>query len=205
VASEAEKIVDLYQRHAHEWAAGRGNNLFETPWLDRFLTLLAPQASILDIGCGSGEPIARYFIEKGYEVIGVDSSPTLIDLCKAHFPYREWIVADMRMLSLGRAFAGILAWDSFFHLCPTDQRRMFPICRAAHRPDVHERPIGGRGYRHLPGRAALPCQLGLCGISLAARSEWLRCRIARRRGPYLRQPYHLARATQIVAHRCEAK
>jgi hypothetical protein len=36
----------------------------------------------------------------------------------------------MRTLALGRRFAGILAWDSFFHLCPDDQRRMFPIFRA---------------------------------------------------------------------------
>ena len=35
----------------------------------------------------------------------------------------------MRTLSLNRCFSGILAWDSFFHLCPEDQRRMFPIFR----------------------------------------------------------------------------
>lgn len=36
-------------------------------------------------------------------------------------------MADMRTLSLGRSFDGILAWDSFFHLGHDDQRRMFPI------------------------------------------------------------------------------
>jgi trans-aconitate methyltransferase len=66
-------------------------------------------------------------MEKDYEVVGVDSSPALIDICQGHFPDREWIVADMRTLSLGRAFAGVLAWNSFFHLCPEDQRRMFSI------------------------------------------------------------------------------
>jgi len=35
----------------------------------------------------------------------------------------------MRTLSLGRKFNGVLAWDSFFHLCPEDQRLMFPIFR----------------------------------------------------------------------------
>jgi hypothetical protein len=33
----------------------------------------------------------------------------------------------MRELSLGRQFDGILAWDSFFHLRPEDQRGMFPV------------------------------------------------------------------------------
>ena len=33
----------------------------------------------------------------------------------------------MRSISLGRSFDGILAWDSFFHLNPDDQRRMFDV------------------------------------------------------------------------------
>ena len=36
----------------------------------------------------------------------------------------------MRKLALQRKFSGILAWDSFFHLCHDDQRRMFPVFRA---------------------------------------------------------------------------
>ena len=74
MASEAEKIIELYQRHAQAWACERGNHLFETVWLDRFLALMPRGAAIVDIGCGSAEPIARYFIEKGYDVTGVDSS-----------------------------------------------------------------------------------------------------------------------------------
>jgi hypothetical protein len=48
----------------------------------------------------------------------------------ADFPAGEWLVADMRGLALGRRFAGILAWDSFFHLCPSDQLAMFAVFRA---------------------------------------------------------------------------
>jgi trans-aconitate methyltransferase len=85
--------------------------------------------SILDAGCGSAEPIARYFIEAGYALTGVDSSPAMIGLCRSRFPRRTWVVSDMRTLSLGRRFEGILAWDSFFHLRQDDQARMFPIFR----------------------------------------------------------------------------
>ena len=35
----------------------------------------------------------------------------------------------MRKLALPRKFSGILAWDSFFHLCDGDQRQMFPVFR----------------------------------------------------------------------------
>jgi len=130
VDSSAERIIDLYQRHAGEWDKARGRHLFEKPWLDRFLALLRPRASILDLGCGSAEPIARYFIEQARHVTGVDSSSALINVCKSRFPDQTWIVSGMRTLSLTRRFDGILAWDSFFHLSPEDQPQMFSIFKS---------------------------------------------------------------------------
>jgi SAM-dependent methyltransferase len=130
MSSDADRIVSLYERHAAEWdRRRRPDAMLERAWLDRFAALLPPGAAILDIGCGSGQPIARYLLERGFPVTGVDSSPALIELCKRRFPDREWLVADMRTLSLGRTFQGLIAWDSFFHLSPEDQRRMFPIFR----------------------------------------------------------------------------
>ena len=124
---EADRIIGIYQRHAADWDRDRGRDLFEKAWLDRFTSLLTPRAPVLDLGCGSGEPIARYLIEKGCDVTGVDSSPALIDLCRGRFPHLNWVVADMRSLSLARRFDGILAWNSSFHLSPDDQRRLFPV------------------------------------------------------------------------------
>ena len=134
MSSPSERIVSLYQRYAIDWDRERGQCLVEKTWLDRLLALLPPRASILDMGCGAGEPIARYFVEKGHNVTGIDSSPTLIGMAKDRFPDQDWIVADMRTLSLDRRFDGILAWNSFFHLCPADQRRMFPIFRRYAKP-----------------------------------------------------------------------
>lgn len=126
---EAERIIGLYRRHARAWAEDRGTALLEGAWLDRFLALLPSGAAVLDIGCGSAEPIGRCLIENGHAVTGVDSSPELIAICEERFPDGDWRVADMRTLSLGRAFDGLLAWDSFFHLRLEDQRRMFPVFR----------------------------------------------------------------------------
>lgn len=70
--------------------------------------------------------MARYLIERGFAVTGVDASPAMIAFCRARFSDAEWIVADMRSLDLSRRFDGILAWDSTFHLGLDDQRAMFP-------------------------------------------------------------------------------
>jgi trans-aconitate methyltransferase len=77
-------------------------------------------------------PVAQYLAEQGLHVTGVDSSPTMISLCRKRLPDQEWIVADMRQLALGRRFDGILASDSFFHLDYDDQHRMFAILRTMH-------------------------------------------------------------------------
>ncbi len=126
---KSEDIVGLYQRRGREWAGDRGTKLYEKAWLDRFLALLPANATILDLGCGSGEPIGRYLIGNGCSLTGVDSSPELIAMCKESFPAQDWHTSDMRTFSIERYFCGILAWDSFFHLNHSDQRQMFSIFR----------------------------------------------------------------------------
>jgi len=136
VMSHATEIIGLYERHALAWDTERDRSLFERPWLDRFSELMPQRGSILDLGCGAGEPIARYFIEQGFRVTGVDASQAMIAKCQDRFPSQTWMVRDMRMLDLGFGFDGIIAWDSFFHLTQHDQRRMFSIFRRHARPNA---------------------------------------------------------------------
>lgn len=86
------------------------------------------------MGCGSGEPIAAHLVGCGYRMTGVDSSPSIIGMCRSRFPDHQWIVADMRTPNLDQKFDGIIAWDSFFHLMPEDQLAMFPIFRRHAKP-----------------------------------------------------------------------
>lgn len=136
-SEDAAAIIDLYQRRASDWIESRGRSvLFEKPWLDRFRALVPPAAPILDIGCGSAVPMSAYLIAAGHPVVGADSSPSMIDACRERFPAQQWIVADMRALALPGKFSGLLAWDSFFHLCPDDQRAMFAVFAAHAAPNA---------------------------------------------------------------------
>src|SRR5882724_11944601 len=120
----AKDIIDLYERNARHWdTARRASPLSENGWLDHFRLRIPPGGAILDIGCGGGEPIARYLIEHGLDVTGLDSSATMISLCQHRFPKCQWLVGDMRTMALGKTFQGVVAWDSFFHLMHDDQRR----------------------------------------------------------------------------------
>ncbi len=132
----SKKISALYERHATAFDRDRGTRLVERAWFERFRHVMPEGANVLDLGCGSGEPVARYLIEAGHRVTGVDSSPTLIGLCRSRFPEETWIAGDMCEVALSHRFGGIVAWNSFFHLTPDDQRAMFRIFGDHAEPDA---------------------------------------------------------------------
>lgn len=128
MSDPSDAIIQHYERHAVAWDGDRRRAVWnDKAWHDRFLARLQPGSHVLDLGCGGGHPVAANLVAAGMRVTGVDSSPTMIELCSHRLPEQTWICADMRSLSLGRTFHGILAWDSFFHLAPADQRSLFPV------------------------------------------------------------------------------
>jgi SAM-dependent methyltransferase len=127
----AKRIIGHYEQHALTWDRDRQNSPWnDKGWHDRFVEVLPKRAMVLDLGCGGGRPVAQHLAEAGLKVVGVDSSPAMISLCRSRLPDHEWIVADMRTLSLARRFDGILAWDSYFHLSYDDQKQMFDVFKA---------------------------------------------------------------------------
>lgn len=116
----------VYETHALAWDGQRNRSLFERAWLDRLLSRTAPGDAVLDVGCGAGEPIARYILERGRLVCGVDFAEPMLAIARSRFPEARWVHADMLHLELGEVFAGVIAWDSFFHLSPDEQRATIP-------------------------------------------------------------------------------
>lgn len=123
MAPDCRDPIDFYVDHADEFDAVRSRVLYERDWLDDFLAPVPPGGSILDLGCGAGEPMAGYLLERGFAVTGIDAAEPLLRLARSRYPQARWIQADMRTLDLGERFDAILAWDSFFHLPADAQRR----------------------------------------------------------------------------------
>ncbi len=128
-----EDIIPTYDRVGPSWAETRDRRLIEKRWIDRLLSV-APRhgarRSVLDLGCGAGHPVASYLAERGAEVTGVDAARSMIRLFQRALPEARAFHLDMRGLALGETFDAILAWDSFFHLAPEDQRAMFAVFAA---------------------------------------------------------------------------
>lgn len=120
-------ILKIYDESVDLYSSTRGRSLMEKKYLDHIIRLIPKNAHILDIGCGIGEPIAAYFSSQGLKVTGVDGSENMIKKAHELEPNSTWLVADMRNLDLQQTFDAVIAWDSFFHLSPEDQRKMFDI------------------------------------------------------------------------------
>lgn len=105
-----------YDLIAEGFAKMRDSFYMEQKFIDRFLEVLPKQASILDVGCGSGYPIASYIIDKGHRVTGLDSSEKLLAIAEKNCPSMQCILGDMRAIELKDTFDGIIEWWALFHI-----------------------------------------------------------------------------------------
>lgn len=121
-------VIEVYEENASFWAQERSKTKFlEKKFMEWILGHLSPGDQLLDLGCGSGFPIASFFLDKGIKVTGLDAASAMIKIANEDLPQGDWFVTDMRTLSLGRKFQAIIAWDSFFHLNFSEQEKMFPL------------------------------------------------------------------------------
>ena len=94
-----------YDAIAAEWDAARTSfHGSERRYLDRMLEGLPAHARILDLGCGTGRPMAEYLLERGHRITGVDQSEALLAIARSRFPEGEWIHSriDVMRFSIGR-------------------------------------------------------------------------------------------------------
>jgi ubiquinone/menaquinone biosynthesis C-methylase UbiE len=79
----------------------------------KFISLLKGK-KILDLGCGSGDH-SLYFKEKGFEVVPLDLSESMIELCKNRG--LNPVLMDIEELNFGsNAFDGIWSVTSLLHV-----------------------------------------------------------------------------------------
>lgn len=75
--------------------------------------------SVLDMTCGTGSQVF-YLTSKGYNVVGSDFSPALIEFAQKKNSCVKFIHGDMRTLKVEKFDAVITIWNAIGHLTKSD-------------------------------------------------------------------------------------
>ena len=118
-AHQTKPMQNAYDQIAEQWHSdSRGQ-----PYVDRVLSYvdlvlegLDSGAKVLDLGCGTGNPIARHIVEKGFSLVAVDQSEKMLEIARKIVPKAEFIHSDMISVQLADGFVAAIAWDSIFHV-----------------------------------------------------------------------------------------
>lgn len=113
-----------YDKIADGFAKMRDSFNTEKKYIDALIQYLPKKSHILDVGCGSGFPIAAYLIEQGFDVTGIDGSQELLNIAKSKCPKMRGLYGDVRTISLNETFDGIIEWWCLFHIPKPDHEKM---------------------------------------------------------------------------------
>jgi SAM-dependent methyltransferase len=138
-----------YERIAHIFISSRGQNHagVGARAVAEWSRMLQAGATILDLGCGPGVPIAETLIKSGFKVYGSDASPGMVSAFRNRFPGTPVQCAAVEESDLfGRSFEGVVAWGLLFLLEAETQRRVIAKIAAV-------LPKGGRFLFMAPSEA----------------------------------------------------
>lgn len=110
------ELKDTYNRIAGDWFKDHKEDAWWHNGADRFLALLPPHASILDVGCGAGIK-SKYFVSRGFHVTGIDFSDKLIDIATREVPEANFDVFDLYDLAkYPKTFDAVFALAVLLHV-----------------------------------------------------------------------------------------
>lgn len=115
--TEKESLVKKgYDKIAEEYQADR-HGFDHVKELEEFASLLPKNAKVLDVGCGAGVPVAKFLVDSGFEVVGVDFSENMLRLARKNMPQISFIRKDMAKLDFAdNSFDGLTAFYSIIHV-----------------------------------------------------------------------------------------
>ncbi len=118
---------DSYNKICDKWSEYRAKSRINTCIVE-FVKHLKPGARVLDIGCGSGYPIATYLSEQGFVVTGIDISEKMIEKAQAlNLKNADFWVEDILTFHPTGKYDAIIAFDSIWHVPQEQQRDVYRI------------------------------------------------------------------------------
>lgn len=114
-------------------------------WLRPIFDGLGPGAKVLDLGCGTGVPVARLLSQR-FRVTGVDLSDVMIRRARRGVPGAQFIRADMAEIAFPTgSFDGVVSFYAMIHLPVEEQPPLLRRIRSWLRPGGVLLAVSGHG------------------------------------------------------------
>jgi ubiquinone/menaquinone biosynthesis C-methylase UbiE len=137
--SSSDKTIEIvrlgYDRIAKRYLVEREKT---DNWneIEAFCSKLPSNAKILDVGCGTGIPIARYLIDRGFEIVGIDLSNEMVSIAQRKVPsgiFLQMNMTDMEFPS--ESFDGLISCYAVFHVPRNKHAAIFQSFYKILKPD----------------------------------------------------------------------
>ena len=118
-----------------EWSS---DHTVRLAWLNTLREAVPPPARVLDLGCGAGVPVARWLVDAGYTVTGIDISEGQITLARQFVPDATFVVGDMSTVLFDpAAFDAVVALYSITHVARDRHAELLRRIHSWLRPGGH--------------------------------------------------------------------
>ncbi|MBO0867087.1 MAG: class I SAM-dependent methyltransferase [Micromonosporaceae bacterium] len=132
---ERDVVRRGYDALSYHYRSDRADDGQYAPWLAGLHRLVPVAASILDLGCGCGIPVARFLAKAGHHVTGVDISEVQIGRARRLVPAATFIRADATAIELPPAsFDAVVCLYALIHMPLVEQPRLITRIAAWLRP-----------------------------------------------------------------------
>ncbi|MFZ9704170.1 MAG: class I SAM-dependent methyltransferase, partial [Bacilli bacterium] len=105
-----------YNTIAKQWQDVRNKHIINQCIVD-VVPFIKPKGHVLDVGCGTGYPIASYLVQQGFTLTGIDVAEEMLVFAKQlHLPNVTFLHEDIQTWISPITYDAIIAFDSLFHL-----------------------------------------------------------------------------------------
>jgi trans-aconitate methyltransferase len=129
---ESDLNRESYDAIAGRWDSHRTRlSEAEKRLIDLCLEATPGGGHVLDLGCGTGRPVAEYLSARQLRVTGVDQSSEMLSHARRRLPEQTWIAARLQDYQPPAGMVAVIVWDSLFHIPRVEHEGILARARSA--------------------------------------------------------------------------
>lgn len=119
-----ELTKKAYNRIAKKWSDKYFMSVKVEDKIDKFVNFIKTGKKVLDVGCGPGRD-TKSLMERGFHVVGIDYSESMIREAKNNVPDGDFRLMDMRKLEFeDNSFDGVWVFASLLHIPKNEAKKV---------------------------------------------------------------------------------